>query len=224
MDTLMLDAPTRAVGEKAKMIRASGKVPGVVYGAGLTGVSVSVDYQGFRRIYTKAGSNTIVNLNIDGKEHPVLVKDVVYDPVSDQYSHIDFMKIDMSKQVTASIKVEIVGISPAVKNLGGILDIQKHEIKIKCLPKDLVHSVQVDVTPIVDFRTSIHVKDLSLPKSITVLDNLEDTVVTATPIKIEEEKPVPTATESGTPTGEGIAAPGAPTTAPGSAEKSAEKK
>lgn len=217
MENLLLDASVRSATVKAKAIRASGRVPAVVYGVGSKPEMVDVDYQGFRKVYTKAGSNTIVQLKLNGKEHPVLVKDVTYDPVSDFYQHVDFLKIDMNKTVTAAVKVEFIGVSPAVKNLGGILDIHKHELKIKCLPKDLVHSIQVDISPIVDFHTSVHVKDVKFPAGITVLDNLEDTVVTASHIKVEVA--TPTAAAAATPA-EG-AAPAAGTPAEGAAPAAA---
>lgn len=189
MENLLLDASVRSATVKAKAIRATGRVPAVVYGVGSKPEMVDVDYQGFRKVYAKAGSNTIVQLKVNGKEHPVLVKDVTYDPVSDFYQHVDFLKIDMNKAVTASVKVEFVGVSPAIKSLGGILDVHKHELKIKCLPKDLIHSVQVDISSIVDFHTSVHVKDVKFPAGITVLDNAEDTVVTASHIKVEAATP-----------------------------------
>lgn len=212
METITLEAQSRQMNVKAKALRGAGSVPGVVYGVGFTPVPVAVEYQAFRKVYLKAGANTIINLSVAGKEHAVLVKEISYDPVSDAFSHIDFYKLDMNKMVTSLVKIEVVGIAPAVKNLGGILDIQKHEIKVKCLPKDLIHSIPVDVTSIEDFHTSIHVKDLKVPSSITILDNAEDTVVTASHIKVEEARPTGAAPAEGaaaaTPA-EGAAAPAA---------------
>lgn len=193
MDSLVLDAIKRGQG-KARDLRTKGLIPAVYYGKSQANMSLALAYQAFKKIFDKAGENTIIELNVDGKKIPVLVYDIQYDPVSDRISHVDFIHVDMQKEVTTSVKVVIIGTAPAVKNMGGILDIQKHEIKIKCLPKDLIHGIEVDVTPIVDFKTSVHVKDLKVPSTIKILDNMEDTVVTATPPRAEEEtKPAETA-------------------------------
>lgn len=191
MDTPVLEASERNSSIKAKTIRLSSRLPAVYYGRGRPALSLSLDYQSFRKVFEKAGQNTIIELSVDGAKNPVLVHDVQFDPVSDQISHVDFMHVDMTKEVTTSVKVVIIGVAPAVKNLGGILDIQKHDIKIKCLPKDLIHEIQVDVSSIVDYHTSIHVKDLKIPPAIKILDRPDDTVVTVVPPKIEEEAPKP---------------------------------
>lgn len=187
MDTLILEAVSRNPAQKARSLRAKGLLPAVYYGREKQTVSLELPYQKFRKVFEKAGQNTIIELDIAGKKSPVLVHDVQYDPVSDQVSHVDFIHVDMEREITTSVKVVTVGVSPAIKNLAGILDVQKHEIKIKCLPKDLIHSIEVDISPIVDFHTSIHVKDLKVPAAIKVLDNPDDTVVTVTPPRAEEE-------------------------------------
>ncbi|MBI2639054.1 50S ribosomal protein L25 [Candidatus Peregrinibacteria bacterium] len=208
MDSFLLEVTARDIAQKAKFSRAAGRIPAVYYGRGKPTMTLSLDYQKFRKVYEKAGENTIIELAMDGKKFPVLVHEVQYEPVSDKFSHVDFIHVDMEKEVTTTVKIVCVGVCPAVKNMGGILDVLKHEIKIKCLPKDLIHSIEVDVSPIVDFHTSIHVKDLKIPSGIKILDNAEDTVVTASPIKVEEEAPKPAEAAAGAVPAEG-AVPGA---------------
>ncbi len=219
MDTLILEAQARQAQEKPKVIRAAGRIPAVYYGRNRKNQPIAINYQNFKKIFGSAGENTIINLSIDGKESPVLVYDVQYNPVSDKISHVDFIHVDMDKEITTSVKVTFVGVSPAVKNMGGILDVHKHELKIKCLPKDLIHSVEVDISSIVDFHTTIHVKDVKVPNTIKILDNPDTTVVTAVHQKVEEEtKPAEAAPAPGAVPAEGAAAPtaaaGAAPTAP----------
>ncbi len=228
MDSFVLDATKRDQG-KARDLRTKGLIPAIYYGKSQTNMSLALVYQAFKKIFDKAGENTIIELNVDGKRTPVLVYDIQYDPLSDKISHVDFIHVDMQKEVTTSVKVIIIGTAPAVKNMGGILDIQKHEIKVKCLPKDLIHGIEVDVTPIVDFKTSVHVKDLKVPSTIKVLDNPEDTVVTATPPRAEEEtksaEVAAVPAEGAAAAVPGIAAPGTPAVAASApaAEKPAKK-
>lgn len=227
MNTFVLEAETRNPSQKSRLLRTSGRIPAVYYGGGKPTLSLQLPYQQFRKVFNKAGENTIIELSIEGKTHPVLVHDVQYDPITDKIAHIDFMHVNMEKEVTTSVKVNILGVAPAVKNLGGILDIQKHEIKIKCLPKDLIHQIDVDVSSIADFHTSIHVKDLNVPKEIKILDKPEDTVVTAVPPRAEEEtKPAApaegaaaTPTEGAAPPSEAAAQAGQPGAAAGKEAK-----
>jgi large subunit ribosomal protein L25 len=214
MDAFVLEALARDTAQKGKVLRSSGRIPAIYYGRGRPTVALSLDYQKFRKVFEKAGENTIIDLAVENKKFPVLVHEVQYDPVSDRFAHVDFIHVDMEKEVTTTVKIVCVGICPAVKNMGGILDVLKHEVKIKCLPKDLIHSMEVDISPIVDFHTSIHVKDLKIPPGIKILDNADDTVVTATPIKVEEEAPKPAEAVPGAVPTEGAAAPAAGAGAP----------
>ena len=186
MDTILLEVNERKPEEKAKALRSRGRIPAEYYGLGKKNKSFDMDYQGFRKVFEKAGENTIIELSAGGKTFPVLVHAIQYNPVSDSITHVDFVHVDMQKEVVTSVKIVVTGTAPAVKNLGGVLDILKHEVKIKCLPKDLIHEILVDVTPIVDFHTSIRVKDLKVPSTIKLIDSPEDTVVTATPPRAEE--------------------------------------
>ena len=213
MDSLVLELTNRK-DQKANGIRTSGMIPAIYYGKGQPTKMLQVEYQKFKKMFDKAGENTIIQLELDGKTHPVLVHDVQYHPVSDRIIHIDFIHIDMNKEVTTAVKIVTVGIAPAVKNMAGVLDVLKHEIKIKCLPKDLIHEIEVDVSSIIDFNTTIHIKDLKVPSTIKLLDNPEDAVVTVTPPRAEEvSTPSPSdAAAAGATPAEGTApAAGAPT-------------
>lgn len=186
MNNVVLEVSQRDANKKTNAVRSSGRIPAVYYGKGKKNMHLEVENNKFKKMFSSAGENTVIDLSIDGKKTPVLIHEVQYDPISDAVSHVDFIHVNMDQEVTTTVKVTIVGIALAVKDMGGILDVQKHEIKIRCLPKDLIHTIEVDVTPIVDFRTSVHVKDLKLPSTIKILDNMEDTVVTATPPRAEE--------------------------------------
>lgn len=186
--TLVLEAVKRESGIRPKAVRAAGRIPAVYYGQGRPSFSLQLDYQAFRKIFEQAGENTVIELSMDGKRYPVLVHDVQLDPVTDNFAHIDFIHVDMQKEVITSVKINVVGEAPAVKNLGGILNILKKEIKIKCLPRDLIKSVDVDVSEIADFSTVVRVGDLKIPPVIQVLDKPDSAVATVVAVKAEEEE------------------------------------
>lgn len=224
MQTFTLEVNPRS--EKARALRGKNMIPAVYYGRQKKNLSLACDYQTFRRVFEKAGENTIIELQFGKEKLPVLVHDIQYDPITDRISHIDFIHVDMEKEIVANVSLNFAGIAPAVKDLGGILTIQKHEVKIKCLPKDLIHNIDVDISGIVDFHVVIRVKDLKVPAEIKLLDDPELTIVTAIAPKEEKEEVAPVTPEAAaaaagvsTPTAEAV--PGAPAAAP---EKKSEGK
>lgn len=188
MDKITLEV-TEGVYQTAKEARAAGRVPMVCYGKGTSNHSFSVGYQEFRRAYKKGGRSTIMYFqNEKNEEFPVIVHDIQYDPVTDQMVHVDVMAVDLNKPIKTQIPIILKGIAPAVKDLNGILVQNRNTVEVECLPKDLVREIEVDVSPIVDFHTSITVGGIIAPNGIKILDAKDINVVTVSaPRTLEEE-------------------------------------
>ncbi|MEK7086027.1 MAG: 50S ribosomal protein L25, partial [Patescibacteria group bacterium] len=172
--------------------------------------------------------NTVLELNVDGKEKlPALVHDVQYNPVTDAIDHVDFINVRMDQVVHAKIPLKFFGISPAVKELGGILTHTLTEVSVKCLPKDLIPFIEVSVESVVDFHSYVRIKDLKVSSAVTILHDPGDVVVTAVAPKIEEEAPIVAPGAEGAaaavPGAEGAVAPGAEGAAPAAAAPEAKK-
>lgn len=198
MDTYKLEVEARDTSVAAKNLRAEDKLPAVLYGEGIKNVDFQMDYQTFRRIYREAGGNTVIDLAVGGKSFKVLVQHVDFDPVTDKMIHVDFINVRMDKEITAKVPLEFVGQAPAVANLDGILMHAREEVEVKCLPGDLIHSIEVDVSSLEDFNTSITVGDLSVPEGVEILDDPEQPVASVSaPREEEEEEVVPAEGEEG---------------------------
>ncbi|MFH1284447.1 MAG: 50S ribosomal protein L25 [Candidatus Peregrinibacteria bacterium] len=197
MDTVTLDVKNRDLSVKASDLRGKSILPIEYYGRGVKNKSLQADYQSFRRIYKSAGGNTIIKLKLDGDEEVnALVHDVMYDPVSDKIVHVDMINVKMDEVLHTQVPLAFTGVAPAVKELAGTLMTNITEIDVKCLPKDLIHKIEVNVDSLVDFHSFIRVKDLVVPATITVLNSPEDVVATvAAPAKEEEEVKAPAAGE-----------------------------
>lgn len=193
MDSISLPAQVRDASVKAKVLRRQGLIPAVYYGTGQKTVSLTVPYKDFGKVYEKAGESTLIDLDFGGKSTKVLIHSIQFDPVRDSYEHVDFIYVDMKKEITANVPLEFTGEAPAVKDLNGVLTISKYEVEVKCLPENLPHSLSVDVSGLVDFHTSIHIKDITLPSGVVILDDPSLTVVTVTPPREEEKEEVPVA-------------------------------
>lgn len=198
MATITLTALPRDSKKKAKELRRAGQVPGVVYGPKTKNISIECKYQELHKAYVAAGESTIVELSVEGKNIPVLIHQLHFDPMTGDYEHIDFFALDMTKEVTTNVPIRTIGEAPGVKELGGVLIKNKDHVTVKCLPKDLPHDIEVDLSKLVNFYDAVTVGSLSVPKGVKILDEAEEILVSiAPPRKEEEETPVVAAVAEG---------------------------
>lgn len=188
MDIEVLAVEPREKAVSAKSLRREGMIPAEYYGHGKDNVSLQVEYQSFRKLYRKAGENTVIELHVgdDKKTINVLVHKIDLHPVTDEIVHIDFIHVNMNEEVHTNIPFEFVGTAPAVKDLGGMFSAHYNDVEVKCLPKDLVHSIEVDISSLVDFNTAIHFSDIKLPDGYTMMNDPEVTVATCVAPRVEE--------------------------------------
>jgi len=188
METIKLSVRKRDPKTKAKKLRAEKLVPGVLYGRGVEAVNLAVPYLEFARTLKAAGESTLVDAELEGgKTVKVLIKDYQADPLSGEYVHFDLYQVDLTKKLRVDIVLNFVGEAPAVKELGGSLIKSIDRLSVECLPSDLVHSIDVDVTGLKTFEDKIHVKDILPPKGLHVLDNPDAVVATAEAPMTEEQ-------------------------------------
>ncbi len=189
----------QVVGKENVDLRKQSIVPGVIYGPELKeNINIQMDSNSIEKLYLTAGESSVVNLQIEGEDKPleVVVKDVAYDPLTLKINHVDFYKIKAGQKIEAVINLKFVGESEAVKNFGGTLVTTFNTLRVKCLPKDLVHEIEVDMSVLKDFETTIHVKDLNIPKGMEVQENMDDAVASVSAVKEEKAQPVVVAAEA----------------------------
>jgi|ETNmetMinimDraft_26_1059896.scaffolds.fasta_scaffold118431_1 large subunit ribosomal protein L25 len=199
MTDLLLEAKTRENTAKARVIRDSGLIPAVLYGHKTKNAHLTVPYSAFMKVYAEAGSNTLVDLKVsDGNPVKVLIHDIDHDVVSNKVSHIDFYQVRMDEKINAEIPVHFVGEAPVVKEMGGTLVTQIEAIPVKCLPKDLIKFVEVDLSSLVDFEKAIRIKDVSLSNELEIQKEENDVVASVSAPRVEtEETPAEEEVEEG---------------------------
>lgn len=169
-----------------------GSIPAILYGPGLENLMVQVNQKEFTKTYDIA-EETLLTLNVDGKEYSVLIYDTQQDPVTLEYIHVDFYQPNLKAEVETEIELEVVGEAPAVKNLGGTLITNIKEIHIKALPKDIPNAIHIDVSGLNTFEDHILIKDIKVPAGVKIMDDPEEIVVQVTePENVDEElaKPI----------------------------------
>jgi large subunit ribosomal protein L25 len=169
-------------------IRAQDMIPAVYYGAGKDAVSISVPAKEFIKVYKEAGENTAVTLTIGAEKISTLIHDMQRDAVTDTITHVDFLIIDMKKEIEVAIPLEFTGTADAEKNgLGTVVKVI-HEVEVKALPNDLPHNFEIDVTMLATLEDQIHVKDIKLPKGVTMITDGEEVVALVSSFSEEKEE------------------------------------
>lgn len=178
---------TKRIPGEPKEIRDSGHIPCVVYGPGVEeeSILISIEYQAFRRVFREAGESTLIDLEYDGRTIPVLVHILDLHPVSEEFEHIDFFAVRMGQELNTNIPLVFVGLAPVVKEKNAVLVRSKEELSVKCLPRNLVHDITVDISSLENYHEHISVKDITPPEGITFLDDPDDVIISATPPKKE---------------------------------------
>jgi large subunit ribosomal protein L25 len=197
----VLEAQPRTPGTKndARRVRAAGKIPGVVYGAGKDAASVSLDPRQVSRIlHSQTGHNTIFELAMDGERTQAMIVDWQYEPIKGALLHIDLKRIAMDQKLRVEVPIMLKGEAIGVKQQGGILEQLLREVEIECLPADIPSSIEVDITELV-FGKVLRVADLPKSDKLEYLTDQNQPVAHVTAVKEEVvATPEAVAAEAGT--------------------------
>ncbi len=169
-------------------IRAQDMIPAVYYGAGKDAVSIAIPAKEFIKVYKAAGENTAVTLTIGGEKISTIIHAMQRDAITDTITHVDFLIIDMKKEIEVAIPLEFTGTADAEKNgLGTVVKVI-HEVEVKALPNDLPHNFEIDITILATLEDQIHVKDIKLPKGVTMITEGEEVVALVAAFTEEKEE------------------------------------
>ncbi|MGD9824550.1 50S ribosomal protein L25/general stress protein Ctc [Desulfobacter sp.] len=165
----------------ARRLRADKAIPGIIYGAKIEPVKISVDVNTFDKVIRDNGTTGLFfDLKVEGEtSRMVMLKEIQMDPFGLRYLHIDFHEIDMDAKVSIVVPVETEGACAGVKE-GGMLQIIRRELEVVCKPKDTPESVKLDISEL-EIGDSIHVADIDLGAEIEIPFDTNFTVVTIVP-------------------------------------------
>ncbi|RMH20926.1 MAG: 50S ribosomal protein L25/general stress protein Ctc [Acidobacteria bacterium] len=181
----------QATGKNAnRRLRAGGKLPAVVYGAGQEAVPIVVESDAISNVLrTASGENTLFLLKLAGSKSTrhAMIRELQSDPITGRLIHVDFQRIKMSETVNVQVPVEIVGQAKGVKNQGGILDFVSREVEVECLPNNIPPAIELDVSEL-EIGDHVEAGQLSLPEGVKLLDEPERVIVSIAAPAIVEEK------------------------------------
>lgn len=182
-----LTVQKRDAAQKAATLRKQGILPAVIYGREEEATPIAIDQKTFEKVFKAAGESTVLTLKGLGEDKEALIHEVAVDAVSGHPLHADFYAIAKGQTVTVSVPFEFDGVSPAVKDKGGILVKVMHELEIEVMPKDLPHAIHVDISKLVELEDQVKVSDLVLPASAKISIDMDEVVAM---IDVAKEEPV----------------------------------
>ena len=170
-----------------RRLRRSGRVPGVLYGGDGAPLAFSADARELRNALAARGA--VLEVVADGKATPAVLKSAQYHPVRGETMHVDLLRVNLNVAISAIVPLELIGgdDAPGVKN-GGVLEQITRELNIEALPAEIPESLTHDVSAM-EINDTITLADLTVPAGVTLLDDLEETVIaTLTPPRLEVDE------------------------------------
>lgn len=169
-----------------RKLRADGLLPGVIYGAGIEPVALSVPRSDLLKVLHAHGAHPLVTVKVEGgRDYLALVKDLQIDAVKQVALHVDFHRVQEDKPVQTEVEVVLVG-TPAGVKTGGILEVQQRTVAVEALPRALPEHLEFDVSEM-DVGSSVRVGEIAAPEGVTILTDPEQTLCSVVAPRVEEE-------------------------------------
>ena len=174
-------------GKKVALLRRAGRLPAVVYGHGIDSNSISIDAHEFEQLRRHTGPNALVDLSVDGdKGRPVLVSAVQVHPVNRRTLHVDLFLVRMTEELTVDVPLVATGDAPAVLAQGGTLLHPIESVRVRALPDQLPQSIEYPVDSLLDFETTLHIRDLVIPANVTLVTDGDEIIARVQAPRVEE--------------------------------------
>jgi large subunit ribosomal protein L25 len=186
MATVLVAQVGREQGSAAsRRLRAAGSVPGILYGHGMSPMSVAVERRDLRvALSGAAGVNTVLDLTVDGTVYPAIVKELQRHPVRRNVIHVDFIQVNLDEEITVSVPLRLVGEAKEVEQEGGLVDPAVDSIEVVTTPRNIPDEFVVDITEM-RMDTVIRLGDVPMPDGVTATGDPESPVVTVLTMRAE---------------------------------------
>ncbi|MBI1995111.1 MAG: 50S ribosomal protein L25 [Deltaproteobacteria bacterium] len=195
METLEIQVEVRDPGskQKARRLRRSGKIPGVLYGPKTQTIALELNKKEFSSRVAGLEGSHLVRLKSDATslvDKVALVKEMQFHPITGEVVHADLYEVDLTAKIRVQVPLHFVGKAVGVVR-GGILQPIVREIEVECLPLDIPDFFNVEVSDL-DIGDSAHIEDLTMPEGIKAIYESNLALVAVVPPTVEEA-PTPTA-------------------------------
>jgi large subunit ribosomal protein L25 len=178
-ETVLVATTGRPTGSAAsRRLRSEEIIPAVVYGQGMEPITISVARRDLRQALAgSAGMNTVLNLTVDGKMYPTIIKEIQRHPIRRTVSHVDFIQVNLSEQIVVSVPVRLEGEAKEVLANNGLVDPSVDSIEVSTTPRNIPDEVVIDITDM-KMDSIVRLSDIKLPAGVTATGDPDTPIVT----------------------------------------------
>lgn len=174
--TTLEATPREVLGKQVKSLRRDGILPAILYGANVEPTPIQLNALDAARVLSGVSASTLIDLNVNGETHKVLLRDIQRHVIKRHMTHVDFLQVAMDVTIRTSVPIELTGIAPASLEQGGILVPGVNEIEVEALPGDLPDRITVDISVLEEIDQSITVGELQIGPNVRVLTDPDENV------------------------------------------------
>jgi len=175
--------------KESRRLRKKGFITAELYGHGEKNYHFIIDKREFERIWHQIHGETVIfEIELNGKKFNSVIKEIQMDVIYGYPIHIDFQIVHEKEEITVPVPIILKGEAKGVK-MGGILEHLLHEVHVRTIPTKIPGNIEIDVSEL-GLGESIHIKDIKLPKGVSILENPDETVCTVLTPKRAEITPL----------------------------------
>ncbi len=190
MDQIELVAACREIrGKKVRFLRRRGLTPANLYGHNVESTALQIETSELKHALSKAGMSSLIALKVDGTKLPkmVIVRDVQREPLSGEFLHVDLYQVKMEEKIKLEVPLLLVGEAPAIKERGGILVQNMSSLEVECLPANMPHNFEVDLSVLKEIDQAVHVRDIHTDEDVSILTDPDQAIVQIARSRVEVE-------------------------------------
>lgn len=186
MGTVLQAKERKELGKSAlKRIRKNGNIPAVIYGNKVESKPISISTADFKKTVRRVGRNSVISLDVEGKQQDVVLTAFQEDTVKDEIIHIDFLAVDKFSRINADVRLVLTGEAAGIKD-GGVLQQPLHELSITAIPENIPEQVEVDISGL-QVGDTVTIADIDPKGAYMINHEAEEVIASIMPPKQEKE-------------------------------------
>ena len=190
MEKIILHAEKRnQTGKQVKALRKAGKLPAVIYGRSLDAIPLTLDKKETLHTISKVSGSTILTIQLDNKEHAVLLREIQRDFLKNEVLHIDFLAVSLKEKLRTQVSITLTGEAPVLDEFDAFIVSGLTHVEVESLPQDLPETIEVDLSTLREIGSAIYVKDLVISGDVEILTQADELIAVASAVKEEVVEP-----------------------------------